>query len=73
MGGDKMSTSWRIELLGGPRAIQGERVITRFRIQKVGALLAYLSYYGDRIHSRSARVELLWPDCPPGAAHNSLR
>src|SRR5258708_5873142 len=67
-----MSVSWRIELLGGLRAIQGERVITRFRTQKAGVLLAYLSYYRDRSHPPSALMELLWPDCPLEAARGSL-
>src|SRR5262245_26308447 len=40
-----MEAPWRIELLGWLRATQGERVVTRFRSQKTGALLAYLAYH----------------------------
>lgn len=53
----------RIELLSGLRAQQGDRVITRFRSQKTGALLAYLAYYPQRIHSREVLIDLLWPEC----------
>jgi len=47
-----MDPRCRIELLGGLRVAQGERVITRFSTQKTGALLGYLAYYGDRAHPR---------------------
>ena len=35
-----MSEPWRINLLGGLRAQQGERVVTRFKTQKVASLFA---------------------------------
>ena len=75
---------WRIELFGGLRALQGERVITRFQTQKTGALLAYLAYHlprpllskegsrGGYSHPREVLFELLWPECNPKAGRNSL-
>ncbi len=62
----------RIELLGGLRVWQGERLISRFRTHKVGALLAYLAYFPESPHSRETLMELLWPEAPPEAARNSL-
>ena len=38
-----METRWRIELLGGLRAVQADRVVSRFQTQKIGLLLAYLA------------------------------
>lgn len=64
--------SWRIELFGGLRARQGNRVIGRFRTQKTGALLAYLAYFRGRTHGRETLIELLWPDVPPDAGRHSL-
>ena len=37
--GDEMDLSWRLDLLGGLRATQGDRVIGPFRSQKTGVLL----------------------------------
>ena len=34
---------------------------TRFRTQKTASLLAYLAFFGDRMHSREVLSELLWP------------
>lgn len=63
---------WRIELLGWLRATRGDRVITRFRTQKTGGLLAYLAYYFDRSHPREQLMELLWPEHRLDAARTSL-
>jgi len=68
-----MNYVWRIELFGGLRALSGERVITRFRTHKTGALLAYLALFPSRPHPREALLELLWGDEPPEAARNALR
>lgn len=54
-----MDSRCRIELFGGLRVCQGDRVITRFRTQKTAALLAYLAYHGDRRHSREVLIDLL--------------
>src|SRR5579871_4565546 len=59
----RMDVLCRIELLGGLRIIQGERVITRFRTHKFGALLAYLACFRQLAHRRETLIEMLWPDC----------
>lgn len=63
---------WKIELLGRFCARNAERVVTRFRTQKTGLLLAYLAFYGDRPHPKEQLMELLWPECEPSAGRNSL-
>jgi DNA-binding SARP family transcriptional activator len=67
-----MDTPWRIELLGRLRATQGDRVVTRFRARKTGALLAYLAYYLERPHPREVLIELLWPEAEPHSGRSSL-
>lgn len=67
-----METLWKIELFGGLRALQGDRVVDRFRTQKTGALLGYLAFHPDRLHTREQLIELLWPDGLPEAGRNSL-
>jgi DNA-binding SARP family transcriptional activator len=67
-----MDARWRIELLGRLRAVQGDRVLTRFRTQKTGALLAYLAYHSQRSHLRDALIELFWPDSDLSAGRNNL-
>jgi DNA-binding SARP family transcriptional activator len=67
-----MQTRWRIELLGGLRATHADRVVTRFRTQRTGALLAYLAYFLHRSHPREALIELLWPESEPDAGRHSL-
>ncbi|HLK60608.1 MAG TPA: tetratricopeptide repeat protein [Chthonomonadaceae bacterium] len=67
-----MEPHCRIELLGGLRVRQGERLISRFRTHKVGALLAFLAYHPEPAHHRETLMTLLWPDVPPEAARNSL-
>jgi class 3 adenylate cyclase len=68
-----MNTPWRVELLGGLRAQHGERLVTHFRTQNTGTLLAYLAYYPQRAHLRDELIDLLWPDADPDAARTSLR
>ncbi len=67
-----MNQPYRIELLGGLRVRQEERVITRFRTQKAGALLAYLAYFRRQSHPREVLIDLLWPDLEPEAGRNNL-
>jgi predicted ATPase/class 3 adenylate cyclase len=67
-----MDVRWRIEMLGGLRAVQGDRVLTRFRTQKTGALLAYLAYHLDRSHPRDQLIECFWPDGGLPAGRNNL-
>src|SRR5439155_26404554 len=68
-----MNTPWRIELLGRLRATQGDRVVTRFRERRTGALLAYLAYHLDRPHPRGVLIELLWPAAEPHLGRGHLR
>src|SRR5262249_11514632 len=67
-----MNQVCRIELLGGLRVRQEQRVITRFRTQKAGALLAYLAYYPHPTHPREILLEMLWPDLDPAAGRDNL-
>ncbi len=62
----------RIELLGGLRVYQEERVITRFQTQKTAALLAYIALHKGRSFPREFIAELLWPDGDPTAIRNRL-
>jgi DNA-binding SARP family transcriptional activator len=64
-----MDQPWRIQMFGG---LRGERVITRFRTQKNGALFAYFAYYCERAHAREVLIELFWPGREPAAGRNSL-
>jgi DNA-binding SARP family transcriptional activator len=59
-----MNSQCSIELFGGIRVEQGKRVITRFRTQKTASLIAYLAFFGDRMHSREVLIDMLWPDAP---------
>jgi predicted ATPase/DNA-binding SARP family transcriptional activator/class 3 adenylate cyclase len=68
-----MDAPWRIELLGWLRAVHGDRVVSRFRRQKTGVLLAYLAYYPQRSHARDALTEMLWPERDPEAGRRDLR
>src|SRR5687768_6464890 len=68
-----MNRRWRIELLGGLRAMQGDREVSRFRTHKTAALLAYLAYHGHRAHSRDELVDVLWPDDELEAGRSRLR
>jgi predicted ATPase/DNA-binding SARP family transcriptional activator len=67
-----MDAPWRIELLGGLRARQRDRVVSRFRTQKTGALFAYLACRLGSTHSRDALIQLFWPDSELAQARNSL-
>ena len=58
-----MTPPWHIVLLGGLQVhegVGGPPVITRFRTQKTGALLAYLAYHRGKVVSRTELVEHLY-------------
>ena len=59
-------------MLGGLRAILGDRVITRFQTQKTGALLAFLALHHGKSFARERVAELLWPDGDASAIRNRL-
>jgi predicted ATPase/DNA-binding SARP family transcriptional activator len=67
-----MAIRWRIALFGELRAEGDGRVVTRFRRQKTGLLLAYLAYHLPRTHLRDALIELLWPEGDLQAGRHSL-
>ena len=53
---------WRVTLCGSLTARQGAHVVTRYRTQKTGLLLAFLALHGDCMHGREEVAELFWPD-----------
>ncbi len=64
---------WRVRLLGGVRADDGQETIERFGSGSVAALLARLAMFPSRRHSREELVELLWPGVEIEAGRNRLR
>src|SRR5437588_3479130 len=64
---------WRIDLLGGLRALGRDHSVTRLRTQKTGALLAYLALFREGTHPREQLAELFWPDSAPAAGRGRLR
>jgi predicted ATPase/DNA-binding SARP family transcriptional activator len=68
-----MDAPWRIELFGGLRLLQNDRIVSRFKSTKNGALLAYLAYYHQKPVFREAVTELFWPDAEIEAGRNNLR
>src|SRR2546423_8209045 len=67
-----MNEPWSIQLFGGLRIRQSERVITRFRTQKTGALLAYLAYHRQQSQARDVLIEIFWPDTSPESGRHNL-
>jgi predicted ATPase/DNA-binding SARP family transcriptional activator len=67
-----MNDPWAIQLFGGLRTTNGERVFTRFRTQKTAALLAYLAYYQGRSHARETLIDMLWPESEPESGRHNL-
>lgn len=63
----------RIVLLGNLRFEHGETVVTRFRSQKFGTLLAYLALFPRRVHTREELADLLWPDAELEVGRTNLR
>ncbi len=68
-----MSTPWQIALLGGLRAEREGVVVAHFRSQKIGALLAYLALFSERVHVREEVAGLLWPEADPDVGRTNLR
>ena len=68
-----MDQPWQLEMLGWLRVVQGDRIVSRFRTRKAGALLAYLAYHAHRSHPREQLIELLWPGSVPAAGRCNLR
>lgn len=53
--------------------MRGDHAVTRFESRKAAALLACLALYPQRLHSREALGELLWPDENPEATRNRFK
>src|SRR4051794_24527876 len=70
---DPARAAWRIELFGGLRACQGDRIVTHFESRKISALLACLALHLPRSHAREILAEKLWPEEHWGATRNRLR
>ena len=64
---------WRIEVFGSLRVRQGSHLITRFRTQQTGALLACLALRAGRPVRREELIDLLWPDYDQTSGRNCLR
>lgn len=64
---------WRIEMLGGLRAIAPDRVVDKFPTQKTASLLAYLATFSRSSVSREVLAEMFWPDADPESQRHSLR
>ena len=64
---------WRIEMLGGLRAVRGDQILARFPGKKGASLLAYLALSPGRFHARESLAEMLWPDVPRASQLHNLR
>lgn len=64
---------WRIEVLGGIRALAENHVVDRFPTRRTAGLLAFLALHPDVQHSRDALAELLWPEATLESQKHSLR
>src|SRR5579872_1392691 len=67
-----MGFRWMVRLLGGLAVEEGDRVITRFRTQKTGLLLAYLGLFPGRPHPREYLAEIFWPGCDPATGRHNI-
>ena len=65
--------SLHLSFLGRFACTQQNSPITRFRSDKIRALLAYLAIEVETPHRREALATLLWPDSPQRAALSNLR
>ncbi len=64
---------WHIELLGGVKAISGDREVSHFETRQATSLLAFLACHRDRPHPREVLAEMLWPDEDVDATRDRLR
>ena len=64
---------WRIQMLGGLAARQGEQTVDRFRTRKGGEMLAALALHPNRALTREELLTLLWPEEEPEVGRNRLR
>jgi predicted ATPase/DNA-binding SARP family transcriptional activator len=64
---------WRVEMLGGLRAVNGARVVTRFRSERTAGLFAYLAYHLELPRTRAELIEMFWPEADLDRGRMSLR
>jgi predicted ATPase len=64
---------WRLELLGGMSASNGQWKVSHFPGRPVAALLARLVMFPQRSHAREELIELLWPGVEIDVGRNRLR
>lgn len=68
-----MTEAWRLSLLGGLKAEQGDLLVARFHTRKTAVMLAYLAFFVQRAHPRDELIEMLWPETDPDQGRNRLR
>ena len=68
-----LGTETRIEILGGLRVRDGERLYTDFARKKATALLGLLALRPKQTHTREALADALWPEVEPELGRKRLR
>ncbi len=71
--GGFMEPIWHVQMLGGLRVVREDGTVAHFRSQNAAALLAYLSLFRSRIHTREELADLLWPEADADAGRVNLR
>ena len=64
---------WKINMFGRLSAQRGTCIVTHFRREKTGLLLACLAQQPHRSYRREELVERIWPDQALDRGRNSLR
>lgn len=64
---------WHIDLFGSLCVRKEGDLPVHLRTLKAGALLAYLASYPQKVHTREALVELLWPNVDREKGRGNLR
>ena len=62
-----------VEMLGGLRAVNGARVVSRSCSERTASLFAYLAYHPDRSTTRAELIEMFWPEADLDRGRMSLR
>lgn len=64
---------WRVEMLGGLRAVRGDTTIERFPTRKTAALLGFLALSPGRFLPREILADALWPEASRETQLHNLR